>query len=156
MPVSPTTRQAKNRVAYAKRYPPGFKRRRNAEQRKKQIIAQRRYRNQPHVLRATRYVRQVKQLLEGRSAPLVARYVGCSGKALHAYLQSTTTATAWRLAFHVSAQSFDLTDEAERKRCFHYTNMYARPLTDTGASQSPLPQAPWQANSLHAELSAQV
>ena len=155
-PLSPRSRRAAARDNYAKQYPHGFKRRRNALQREKQIIAQRRYNRQPHIVRATKYVRQVKAFIAGKKAPLVAPYIGCTREEFIAHLQSTTTAKRWRVVFHNSAQSFDLTNNDHCAHCFHYSNMYAVPFTHADASQSPSLPAPSQANSSREAPLAQV
>lgn len=123
----------RGREAYAKAYPPGFKRRRNAEQTKRQRAAQRRYQNQAKVVNARRLQRQVREYLAG-TGKAAAAMIGCSQEQLKAHLESTIGgAPNWKLAYHRHPRQFD----DDRGECHHYTNLYAIPIPQPGSFQCP-------------------
>ena len=154
-------KRAEWRAIYARQYPVGFKRRRNAEQTAKQLIAQRRYMNSPGIYQRRKLQRCVRQYLEGRSTH-VASMVGCTPQELRAHLEATMSGAQviqWHLSYIRHPREFNLDREEDRKICFHYSNMYARPVrlvSMPGSSQCPSQQAPSQVGSSRAVLSAQV
>ena len=154
-------KRAEWRAIYARQYPVGFKRRRNAEQTERQLIAQRRYMKKEGIYQRRRLQRHVRQYLEGKS-PHVASMVGCTPQEFQAHLEATMSGAQvlkWHLSYRRHPREFNLDREADRMACFHYSNMYARPVrlvSMPGSSQYPSQQAPSQVGSSRAVLSAQV
>ena len=154
MPRDIEEQRRRGREAYARAYPPGFKRRRNAEQTKLQRAAQRRYQNQAKVVNARRLQRQVREYLAGTSKA-AATMIGCSQEQLKAHLESTLAGAKvieWKLGYHRHPREFD----DDRGACHHYTNLYAIPIPQSGSFQCPLQQARSPTDSSHAVLSYQA
>lgn len=150
-------KRAQWREMYARQYPPGFKRRRNAEQTAKQLIAQRRYQQQEGIIQMRKLQRQVRHYLKGgqpRDAN-IGRMVGCTPQELQAHLDATMSGAnvlKWNLTYRRHPREFDLDREEDRAACFHFSNMYARPVRLHHASsfQCPSRLAPPPEDSSHA------
>ena len=158
MPRDQETQRRLWREKYARMYPPGFKRRRNAEQTALQRASQRRYQSQSRVLLVRRLQRQVREYLAGTSK-IAANMVGCTQAQLKEHLEATLTGAPvlqWCLAYHKHPREFNLNQEEDQRACFHYSNMYARPIRVEGTFRSPSQQAQSQAASSHAVLSYQA
>ena len=127
------------REMYAITYPPGFKRRRNAEQTRLQRVAQRRYQVQATVTNKRRLQRQVRDYLAGKGKA-AANIVGCSQAQFKAHLERTlggAVCLQWKVAYHRPPKEFDLTSAADQAVCFHYANMYATPVDAQASSLCP-------------------
>ena len=131
------------REKYARMYPPGFKRRRNAAQTALQRAAQRRYQKKEHVLLTRRLQRQVREYLAGTNK-LAADMVGCSHGQLKSHLEASLGAAPvlqWHLAYHRHPREFNLNEREDQCACFHYSNLYAKPIHVEGAFRCPLQPA---------------
>ena len=151
--------RAKWRAAYARKFPEGFKRRRNAAQRAKQRASQNKYNNQPGIIHTRRLQSTVREYLAGYTESAQAM-VGCSVTDLRKHLDASlggAPVMQWRLAYIRHPREFNLDNKDEQAICFHYTNMYARPLRlKPDSSLCPFRPAPSQAGSSRAGLSEQV
>lgn len=150
--------RAEWRAMYARQYPPGFKRRRNAEQKAKQKRSQKRYGAQQHVIHMRRVRRLAARFLVGKN-PAAQELFGCTPAELRAHLDATLCSGAlqWHLCYHRHPREFDLDCLEDRKACFHYTNLYARKVCITTAPfPPPSRRAPSQAGSSHAVLETPV
>lgn len=151
-------KRAQWRESYARRFPPGFPRRRNAEQTRKQLAAQQVYESRQPVMRIRRLQKVVRRLLKG---PFKAgeQLVGCTHEQLVAHFNFPGQ---FCVAYLRHPREFNLDNMTERHAAFHYTNLYARPKSITANSthaksfQCPLQQAQSLAVSSHAARTAQV
>ena len=161
MPKTQEEKRAEWRARYARQYPPGFKRRRNAEQTAKQLASQNRYRKQPHVVWMRRIQLSVRNFLRGQSGSSeAAALVGCTRDELRAHLDATLSrqdVLQWHLCYHRHPREFNLDCLEDRQACFHHSNMYARAVRlRTAAFPPPSQQAPSPASSSHAAPSVPV
>lgn len=161
MPKTVEEKRAEWRAMYARQYPEGFKRRRNAEQTRKQAASQARYRKRPHVICMRRLQVSVRNYLRGSgNSDEAASLVGCSPDKLRAHLDATLQGQdvlQWHLSYHRHPREFNLENLDDRKVCFHYTNMYARPVRlRTTAFQPPSLPVPLRASSSRAVLETEV
>ena len=76
--------------------------------------------------------RRIREILGQKKSERCAYYVGCSLEDLRAHLESTfadgmswDNYGQWHIDHVFPCASFDITDETERKACFHYTNLQA-------------------------------
>ena len=147
-------RRERWRASYARRYPAGFKRRRNAEQTARQRAAQRTYREKTNVGIMRKMHSQVRQYLEGKCrAPHIADIVGCTPEQLEAHLRATAEPSPkWHLSYRKPPREFELEREQDTRDCFHFSNLYAKSVhfNCAGASLFPSQLAPSQANQSHA------
>jgi len=141
-------RRRKWRETYKKQYPTGFKRRRDAAQTGMQRAAQRRYEGRAGIGTMRRLQRQVRQYLVGKGKAAAAM-VGCTSAQLREHLEQTLQGAEvlqWHLSYHRHPREFNLDREVDRNACFHYTNMYARPVrlssTVSSTVSFPLPSQP--------------
>ena len=151
--MDPDTRRARWRADYAQKFPEGFKRRRNAEQRAKQRAAQKKYNTRP----AVRYSRMVREYLAGKGPKQARDIVGCSPQDLRRHLDASLQGAPvlkWALAYVRHPRHFNLEVDSDVAICFHYRNMYARPIRlKPDSSLSPCQPAPSPADSSRAEPS---
>jgi len=115
------------REEYHQQFPMGFKRKRNAAQREKQRVSQRRY-----ALRCragTVVVRRLLRLANGGGCPdKCEELVGCSRDDFVRHLHATMVhpdVPRISIRFHVPLSKYNLDDKEQAKQAFHYTNMYA-------------------------------
>ena len=122
-------RRAIQRDRYAKCYPIGLKRKRDAKQREKQRIAQRNYELLVRKGPRRNLSIKVKQLSLGKGPEAKCKeIVGCSRSEFIRHLRSTMVkpdVTSFRLCYHVPLRQFDMHDPEQAKKAFHYTNIYA-------------------------------
>ena len=138
MPHTVEEQRRIGRASYARSYPLGLKRRRNAAQTALQRIAQRRYQLQPEVVNSRRLQRQVRHYISGKGKAGAAM-IGCSQEDLKAHLDSTLNGALvlqWKLAYRRPPSSFVPCEAG-----YHYTNIYAKPVALQGSSLCPLQQA---------------
>jgi len=146
-------KRARWREEYARKYPVGFPRRRNAEQTKKQLAAQCRYQQQEPIALTRKLQKQARTLLHGPSKPAEA-LVGCTHDQLCAHLDAPEG--KWNLLYYTHPREYNLKDPVQQKACFNYRNMYARPTITPGTFQCPLRQAPSPEGSSRAVRSVQA
>ena len=132
--------RAKWRQKYAKLYPHGFPRRRNAEQKEKQLQAQRRYQQREPIASIRRLQKLARTLLK-KNSKSAQQLVGCTHEELMQHLAPLPKGK-WYLAYHKHPREFNLQDRMQVAACFHYSNMHARPNLTLKTSQSPSTQAP--------------
>jgi hypothetical protein len=156
-------KRAKWRKEYRRKYPHGFKRRRTHKQTTLQLTAQHHYDTQPHVISAKRWQLKVRQYMQGSMAHAEELHdlIGLGASALRDYLAATMTGAQtnhWNMTYHTSPRRFNLDSLEDRRVCFHYKNMYAKPVTFSHlhASQFPSPPAQLQAAPTRAVFVAQV
>ena len=146
------------REKYARMYPPGFKRRRNAEQTALQRASQRRYQRKEGVYQTRKLQRLVREYLSGRSKT-AASMVGCTQAELKAHLDATikgANALQWHLSYRRHPREFNLDREEDRCACFHFSNMYAKPIRVVGSFQCPSQPVQLPEGSSREVLSRQV
>jgi hypothetical protein len=121
------TRQ-QQRQQYHNLYPPGFKRRRNAEQTALQRAAQRNYDRRRGKAPARVLQKKVRNFLNG-TCEQGAELVGCTREELQQHLEQGLAGNVfeWKLSYIKHPREFDLTDDEQCKLCFHYTNLRALP-----------------------------
>ena len=142
---TPEERRLRWRQEYARQYPAGFKRRRNAEQHEKQAAAKRYHKRQAHV-KQMRVVRQhVLQYLQGKRDSF-ASVVGCTREHLNDHLSACLSGQEtlqWKLAYRRHPRTFDLSRREDYLACFHWSNMYAESIKiSVPAFPRPSPLAP--------------
>lgn len=142
---TPEERRLRWRQEYARQYPAGFKRRRNAKQHEKQAASKLFYKRQPHAKHMRIVRRQVIQYLQGKRDTF-ANVVGCSREHLKDHLNAFLvgqTALRWKLAYCRHPRTFDLTRFEDYRACFHWSNMYAEEIKiSVPAFPRPSPLAP--------------
>ena len=115
------------REEYARQYPEGLKRKRDGEQREKQRVSQRAY-EKKRSGKLRRLTDQVRYLARGRGRAAEA-LVGCSreefGKHIRDMLGDNGVAR-FTLKFHRQPNTYNLEDEKECKKAFHYTNIWVK------------------------------
>ena len=160
---TPEEKRAKWRKEYRRKYPHGFKRRRTHAQTTLQLTAQHHYDTQPHVISAKRWQLKVRQYMQGSMAHAeeLRDLIGLDASALRDYLAATMVGAQthhWNITYYTSPRRFNLESEQDRRVCFHYTNMYAKPVTFShlNASQFPSPPAQLQAAPTRAVFVAEV
>ena len=155
-------KRAKWRAEYRIKYPPGFKRRRTHNQTVLQLTAQQRYETQPHIAKAKMWQYKVRKYMQGSraNAEELQNLIGLDANALQQYLAATMTGAQtshWKMTYYTSPRRFNLDSIDDRRVCFHYTNMYAKPVTFShlDASLFPLRPAPLQEAPTHEESAMQ-
>ena len=127
--ISTDEQRMKRRKKYYATYPMGFKRRRNAEQTRKQRSAQRKYDQKRQHEPARVLQKQVRMFLNG-TRKHGAELVGCSRDELHEHLISTLkdpSTVNWKISFCKPPREFDLSQPTSQKQCFHFSNLIAVP-----------------------------
>ena len=119
----------KERLNYHIKYPPGFKRQRNAEQTALQRAAQKRYEQRRSQLPMRKWQLKVKQFLNGKSNS-GEDIVGCTRDELIHHLESKLDidVVKWKMSYLEKPSEFDWTQPDVVQQCFHYTNLIAYPL----------------------------
>lgn len=121
--------RAQRRDSYARTYPIGLKRKRDAKQRAKQRVSQRNYellvRKGPRRSLST----HVRLFSLGKGAEEKCEdIVGCTRAAFMQHLKSTMVdpdVATFRLCYHLPLRQFNMHDPAQAKKAYHYTNIYA-------------------------------
>lgn len=121
--------RAKRRDQYARCYPIGLKRKRDAKQREKQRVSQRNYelfvRKGPRRNLSTK----VKLLSLGKGPEEKCKdIVGCTRTEFIKHLRSTMVdpdVPTFRLCYHLPLRGFNMHDPEQAKKAYHYTNIYA-------------------------------
>lgn len=109
--------------AYYKQFPVGFKRKRDAVQREKQRVSQRRYAKRRQQARAL--TNKALQLACGKGdASLCEELVGCSQEDFMHHMQQYAQGPI-ALRFYAPLSKFNLKDPQQLKQAFHYMNIYA-------------------------------
>lgn len=98
-----------------------------------------RYASDPQFREKVKLLRRLDHALRGTSvrSPATAELLGCSQSFLRSHLEALFSdgmswgnrgkgKVGWQVDHIVPCHNFDLTDEAQRRACFHYTNL--RPL----------------------------
>lgn len=111
------------REEYYQQFPIGFKRKRNAEQREKQRVSQRRY--EKNRLPARAMIRRVLRLANGRGdASKCEELVGCSRDEFVQHIRQYAVGII-ALRFFIPVSKYNMKNPDEVKQAFHYTNIYA-------------------------------
>lgn len=121
--------RARGRDSYAKSFPIGLKRKRDAKQREKQRVSQRNYELLVRKGPRRNLSNKVKLLSLGKGPEKqCTEIVGCTRSEFIQHLKSTMVdpnVATFRLCFHKPLRGFNMHDAKQAKKAYHYTNIYA-------------------------------
>jgi len=118
-----TRERGDRREEYHQQFPTGFKRKRNAEQREKQRVSQRRYAKRRQQARGL--IRRALRLANGKgNASKCKELVGCTREEFVQHLRQYTDGTI-ALRFFIPVSRYNLDDHEQLQEAFHYRNIYA-------------------------------